>query len=718
MITIGKKYIKIDTPATSLIFCIYDELLEIVYYGKKLGYMSDYDIFTSHKRKYCHSSSDDIITARTTFSCYGTGCDREFSLLVKNADGGFANKFLFKSAVVMEKPQIPGLPSSFKASETLCLVFTDEEYGLELRQFYSVFDDTDVIAVSAKLTNNSQKTIRLDRLMSCQLDLDGSGYDIYTYRGAWGRERGRVKNHLDEGVFSSGTISGVSSHSANPLMVVKSTYSGTYAFNLVYSGNHREVVETSPMKLTRVMTGLNDFGGEREIKPTESFHTPEAAMTFGADDSAAERSFHSFVNNHIVPARHKKERPILLNVWGGLSYDFTRDDLRLYAEEAKKLGIEGLVVDDGWFGKRDSADRALGDWFDNEKKTGGLKSLSDELHEKGLMFGVWIEPEMISPDSDLFNAHPDWVMRNPVRQPFLMRNQLWLDLTKPEVREFVFESVGRLIKEYGADYVKWDCNRNVTDAYGQYEGGGVDYDYRYYVGLYSVLERLKKSFPNVLFEGCAAGGGRFDLGMLYYMPQIWASDTTDALARVFIQDGTLAGYPQSAVSAHAGEVLTPWLDRKTRLRDRFAVAASCVLGYELDVRRLTDEEKKEIALQIDFYKKHRTLIVYGENYISSTSFDGFASVRTIVSADKTEAVAFLYKIVNPFNEEQRKYKFAGLDDGFVYRVSCFGSDAEYVVRGDALNSYGADLNDLFIRTRDGEYCSDIHTAVLYIKKIG
>lgn len=717
MITIGNKYIKIDTPATSLIFCVYDELLEIVYYGKKIRCMPDYDIFTSHKRKFCHSSSDDVITARTTFSCYGMGCDREFSLIVKNSDGGFANSFLFKSAVITEKPEITGLPSSFKASETLCLIFVDEDYNLELRQFYSVFDDTDVIAVSSEITNNSENPIRLDRLMSCQLDLDGSGYDIYTYRGAWGRERGRIRNHLDVGVFSTGTTCGVSSHSTNPFIAVKSTYSGTYAFNFVYSGNHREVVETSPMRQTRVMIGLNDFGGERAVNPSESFHTPEAVMAFGADDISVERSFHSFVNNHIVPEKQKKDRPILLNVWGGLGYKFTRGDLSFYADEAKKLGIEGIVVDDGWFGKRNSPDCSLGDWTDNKEKTGGLKSLSDELHGKGLKLGIWIEPEMVSPDSELFKSHPDWVMMNPSRKPILMRNQLWLDLTKSDVRDFVFGSVRKLITDYGADYIKWDCNRNVTDAYGQYDGGGNDYCYRYYVGLYSVLERLNEAFPEILFEGCAAGGGRFDLGMLRYMPQIWASDTTDALARVFIQDGTLSGYPQSVVSAHVGEKLTPWLDRKTRLRDGFAVAASCVLGYEFDISELTDDEKEEIVRQIKFYKRHRSLIAYGDNYVSSSSFDGYASVRTIVSADKTEAVAFLYKIVNPFNEEQRKYRLAGLNDEFVYSISCFGCDKQSVAGGDALNSYGADFDDFFIRSRDGEYCADIHTAVLYIKKI-
>ena len=717
MIKIGKKYIKLDTPNTSLIFCRYDELLETVYYGKRLSDMPEYDIFTSHKRKYCHSSSDDIVTANTTFSCYGAGSDREFSLCLKNADGGFANKFLFGSAHISEKPGISGLPSSFGASQTLCLIFTDEDYDLELRQYYSVFDDTDVIAVSSELKNNSDKTVRLDRLMSCQLDLDGSGYDIYTYRGAWAREREKIKNHLDVGVFSVGTVCGVSSHSVNPYIALKSPYSGTYAFNLLYSGNHREVVETSAMRQTRVMLGLNDFGGERTIAPGESFHSPEAAMTFGADDSAAERSFHSFINEHVISARKKGIRPILLNVWGGLSYDFTPEDLRRYADKAAKLGMEGLVVDDGWFGERDSADRALGDWTDNEKKTGGLKKLSDELHGKGLKLGIWIEPEMVSPDSELFMTHPDWVMRNPKREPFLMRNQLWLDLTRPEVREFVFESVSRLITDYGADYIKWDCNRNITDAYGQYEGGGADYDYRYYTGLYSVLERLIGSFPDVLFEGCAAGGGRFDAGMLYYMPQIWASDTTDALARVYIQDGTLCAYPQSALSAHVGEAVTPWLDRKTRLRDRFAVAASCVLGYELDVRNLTAEEEAEIEKQTDFYKKHRSLIVYGSNYASSSSYDGFASVRTIASADKSEAVAFLYKIVNPFNVEQRKFGFAGLSDDFVYRISCFGSDKTLVAKGDALNSFGADLNDLFIRERNGEFCPDIHTAILYLEKI-
>ena len=716
MITIGEKYIKIDTPHTSLIFCRYGDLLETIYYGKRLADMSDYEMFSTHKRKYAHSCVDDVITANLTFSCYGMGYDGEFMLGIKNYDGGYANNFLFDCAFLCEQKITENFPCSRGAENTVCLVYKDKDYALELRQYYSVFSDTDTISVRNELVNLSAYPVRIDRFFSGQLDLYGAGYEIYTFRGAWGRERFQVKNRLECGVFSSGTVVGVSSHSANPFFMVRSPRNDWYSFNLVYSGNHKEIAEASPMGLTRIMWGMNDFGGEKILNVGESFVAPEAVFTYGESRSAAERSMHAFINGHIIPEKHRgKERPILLNVWGGLSYNFTEKDLKDYARAAIDLGMEGVVVDDGWFGARDSEKCALGDWRDNEKKTGGLKNFSRFLHENRLKFGVWIEPEMVSPDSDLFRKHPEWVMRNQKREPILMRNQLWLDITQKEVQSFVYESVANAIKESDADYIKWDCNRNVTDAYGL-RGCDNDYGYRYYTAFYAVLERLTGEFPKVLFEGCAAGGGRFDLGVLHYMPQIWASDTTDARARVYIQEGTFAGYPQSVISAHAASSLFASLDRKTRLRDSFSVAVSCVFGYENDVRNLSDEEKKEIKTQIAFYKKHRLLIQYGENFLSESPFDSSVSVRTIVSADKSEAVAFLYKLENSFNIEQKKYFLSGLKNEYTYRVTCFGKERTFLAKGDALNSYGLDFNDFFTREWNGEYCSDIHTAVLYLDR--
>lgn len=719
MISIGEKYIKLDTPYTSMIFCRYSELLEKVYYGKRISDMPDYDILTSHKRKYGHSSSDDVITANMTFSCYGMGCDREYSVELKNYDGGYANKFLFKSAAVVDKPVIDGMPSSYGGAETLELVYEDRDYNLELRQYFTVFDDTDVIAASTRLVNLSGKAVTVKSLMSCQLDLDESGYEIYSFTGAWARERFQQKNKLDCGVFSNNGKAGITSHAVNPFFMIKSParVGGFYGFNLVYSGNHKEVINASPMNITRVMIGMNDFAAEKTVAPGGYFHTPEAVFVYGKDKNAVAINMHSFVNGHIIPARHKKDRPVAINIWSSLGFDFNREEVMEYAKKAEKFGMEMLIIDDGWFGNRNDDASSLGDWTECEKKTGGLKSLSEELHKIGLKFGIWIEPEMISPNSDLFRAHPEYVLRNPKREPILERNQLYLDLTNPEVMDFVYKSVENVIINYGADYVKWDCNRNVFDAYGLIGGADEDYCYRYVKNLYAVMDKLVKNYPDVLFEGCAAGGGRFDLGILSYMPQIWTSDNCCPVDRVYIQESTLLGYPQSAVSAHVGLAVSGALDRKTRLKDRFAVALEGVFGYECDITALSESEAEEVTRQVEFYKKNRHLLQYGKNYLVESAFDGFASSRVIVSEDKSRAIALIYKMVNPFNTEQNKYRFEGLDDDFVYRIKPYGSDKEFIAKGDVLNSYGLDFNNLFLREWKGEYYSEIHTLVLIIEKI-
>ncbi len=715
---IGEKYIKLDTPGTSLIFCRYQELLEIIYYGVRLADMPDYQILSLHQRKYGHSEIDDVITANTTFSCYGMGCDRQFSVLLKNFDGGLANKFSFVGARSAEKPMIAGLPSSYGAKETLELEFLDENYGIALYQYYSVFDDTDAIAVSTKLVNRTQESFVIKSLFSCQLDLDETGYDIYTYPGAWGRERRQNITHLDTGVFVSETKCGMSSHSINPFLMLKSPsrIGGWYGLNLIYSGNHKEVVDASPMNITRVMIGINDFGAEKTVRGKGSFHTPEAVMVYGREKNDIAQNMHRFVNGHIIPIRYRKERPVAYNIWGALDFSFDGNKLRSCLQKASELGMELFVVDDGWFGRRDSEKTSLGDWWDNVGKTGNLSDLAQEVHRKGMKFGLWVEPEMISPDSDLFREHPEYVLRNPRREPVLRRNQFVLDLTYPAVEEFILQTLDRIIGVYGADYIKWDCNRTITDAFGMEGGASEDYFFRYTTALYRILKTITEKYPHVLFEGCASGGGRFDLGMLCYMPQIWTSDMTDPAERVLIQEGTLDAYPPSCVSAHVARALVGSVNRYSRLSDRFCVAIEGVLGYELDLFSLSPAEEEEIKGQIAFYKKYRQLLQYGTRYNIESAFDGKCGIRTIVSEDKQRAIACIYKMKSPFNREQWKYRFAGLDEHTIYKVSVVGTGRSFVACGDLLNAGKLDLNGLIDREWTGKHYSEFYTLLLAIEK--
>ena len=379
-----EKFIKIDTPRTSLIFRRYDELLETIYYGVRVDDAEDYDILSSHKHKYSHSCVDDIIAANMTFSCYGMGCDRKFSLSLKNFDGGYANNFLFRRAQAAEKPEIPGLPSSYGARETLMLVYYDETYDIELRQYYSVFDDTDVIAVSTCLENKSPHDAFIRSMASCQLDTDGYGYEIFSYTGTWARERYCSRTLLNIGIFEQGTNRGSSSHAVNPFIMLKrpSRMGGYLAFNLVYSGNHKECVESTAMHSTRIMIGMGDSCLELPLRGGTLFHAPEAVMLYGETRQDISLQMHRFVNRHIIRPQFLKDRPVAVNIWEACRYDFDREKILRFADCAAEIGAELLVIDDGWFGKRNDEKTSLGDWTDNVSKTGGLKTLAEELRKK------------------------------------------------------------------------------------------------------------------------------------------------------------------------------------------------------------------------------------------------------------------------------------------------------------------------------------------------
>ena len=714
-----EKFIKIDTPRTSLIFRRYDELLETIYYGVRVDDAEDYDILSSHKHKYSHSCVDDIIAANMTFSCYGMGCDRKFSLSLKNFDGGYANNFLFRRAQAAEKPEIPGLPSSYGARETLMLVYYDETYDIELRQYYSVFGDTDVIAVSTCLENKSPHDAFIRSMASCQLDTDGYGYEIFSYTGTWARERYCSRTLLNVGVFEQGTVRGSSSHAVNPFIMLKrpARMGGYYAFNLVYSGNHKECVESTAMHSTRITIGMGDCCLELPLRAGKAFHSPEAVMLFGENRQNISLQMHRFVNRHIIRPQFLKDRPVAVNIWEACRYDFDRSKIVRFAGRAAEIGAELLVIDDGWFGNRNDEKTSLGDWTDNVSKTGGLKTLAEELRKKGLQFGIWMEPEMISPESDLMRSHPEYVLQNPRRNPILMRNQYVLDLTRKEVQDYIYGCIERLMELCSPDYIKWDYNRVITDAYHSSDLAGDAYSLAYMKALYALFEKILRKYPNLLIESCAAGGGRFDLGMLCYTPQIWTSDMTDAVERVHIQEGTLTGYPQSAMSAHIASEICEKTGRRIRLRDRFALALEGVFGIEYDITRCGAAELSELKEYVSFYKEHRGLLLYGDYFLAESAENGEAAVRVVVSEDKEKAVAEIFKRKQIFDCEQNKYRLCGLEDEFVYKIQIYGMETQFTAQGKLLNSYGLELDKYFPKDRSGVYSNEINTLVLLLKRV-
>ena len=487
--------------------------------------------------------------------------------------------------------------------------------------YYHVFAACDVITRRSVFINDAVGTVRLERLASAQLELRGSGYHVTTFTGHWTREMERHVTPVTAGTLAVSSVTGASGNRANPFFMVAepdaSEEAGTvYAFNLVYSGNHRESVSVSGLGDTRILSGINPVFFSFILGPGERFESPEEVLTCSDEGyGGVSAHMHAFVRKHILPEAYADaDRPVLLNSWEANYFDIDEERLLAQAKRGAELGIELFVVDDGWFGHRDDDRSSLGDWAVNEKKLpGGLKSLSDSVRAFGLGFGLWVEPEMVNTDSELYRAHPDWVMAIPGQEHAEGRFQRVLDLANPEVTAYLIETMTAVFSSACVDYVKWDMNRIFSDYYSPYlpaERQG-ETAHRYILGYYRMLRTLTERFPHILFEGCAAGGGRFDLGVLCYCPQIWGSDNTDALCRLEIQNGYSYGYPQECCGSHVSAVPNHQTGRSTPLSTRFAVAAFGNLGYELDLTAVPEEDCEIIREQIAFYREHRRLLQHG-----------------------------------------------------------------------------------------------------------
>ncbi|MGE4468420.1 alpha-galactosidase [Sphaerochaeta sp.] len=689
MISKKDRLFNLSTKKTTYLFAITETgHLEHLYYGRYLSKDTISIDALAEKRSISIGTGTAYDSDHPTlffnnlcmeYSTMGKGDYRESSVDISYSRGMHTLDFIVKSYRILPgKPRtFSGLPESYgdkSTCTTLEVMLKEACLPLRLALTYTVFEDSNVITRRTTLYNDSREEVTIKNLASAQLDLDTDDWKLVTFDGAWARERYMHERPLAPGIMINDSKSGVSSADHNPCIFLTKENGETIGMNLIYSSNHRELVETSSYGKVRVLTGINPATFSWNLAPQDRFQTPEAVMTYSPDAlNGASQNFHHFINNHIIRGPWKfRERPVLINNWEATYFKFTEDKLINLAKESASLGIELFVLDDGWFGLRNDDTTSLGDWTVNPKKLpSGLENLSLEVHRLGMMFGLWVEPEMVSIESQLYKKHPDWMIAIPGRRPSVGRNQYILDLSRPDVRDYLFKQLSDVWHFANVNYIKWDMNRVFSDLYSANRAikDHGEFFHRYILGLYELLEKLTAAFPNVLFESCASGGNRFDLGMLCYMPQTWTSDNTDALSRLYIQEGTSCGYPLSTMGSHVSDSPNHQTLRRTDLESRFNVAAFGVLGYELDVTKLKRQQKEAIKAQIAFYKAHRALLQYGTfTRVKLANSISNQVIWAVASHDKSELLVLFAQKLNPANPGSDKLRVEAVDLNAVYEV--------------------------------------------------
>ena len=659
-----------------------------LYYGKKTDGCMDY-LLTYYDRGFSGNPYDagedrtySMDTLPQEFPCYGNGDFRSTAFAVENADGSMSCDLRYKSHTIFDgKYNLEGLPAVYASEEeaqTLEILMEDPVTGVKVVLLYGVLPAQDIITRSVSVKNESSGKIYLNKIESASLDFLYGDYELLTFYGRHAMERNVQRVPVVHGTQKIGSVRGTSSHQYNPLMILaeKETTEdkgNCYAMSFVYSGCFQGEVLKDQLNQTRMMLGLQEEAFRYPLERGEMFQAPEVILSYSAEGmNRLSQNLHHCIRQHICRGKYKEEiRPILINSWEAAYFDFTGDTIYELAKAAKEVNIDMLVMDDGWFGKRDDDNSGLGDWFVNEKKLGGtLGNLIKRINDLGVKFGIWIEPEMVSEDSDLYRKHPDWALKVPGRNPVRSRNQLVLDFSRKEVVDEIYDQICKVLDQGNIEYVKWDMNRSLMDVYSSVtrEQGRVLYDY--VLGLYDFLERLVQRYPNLLIEGCSGGGGRFDAGMMYYTPQIWCSDNTDAIDRLRIQYGTSFGYPVSVVGSHVSAVPNHQTGRKTPLHTRGVVAMSGTFGYELNLMKLSEEEKQEIREQIAEYKSYAPIIQNGLYYRLSDPTTEEICAWEFVHTDEKEQSKVLLNIVMQVihgNMTVNYVKLQGLEETAVYR---------------------------------------------------
>ena len=618
------------------------------------------------------------------YSAAGSG-DYRVPALECASDAGVVGADLryVRHGIVDGKYRLPGLPAAFAEdgeAQTLSVILTDAATGLEVELLYGVFDEADVITRAAVFRNRGASGIRLSRASSLCLDIPFGHWDALRFHGRHCMERMPERVRLTHGLQSVSSRRGASSHHHNPFVVLMAsdaaqTHGECIGFMPVYSGNHRTDIELNQANGVRVVSGMGGELFDWRLDPGDCFNAPEVILchTDAGLENLTHR-YHHFLNRHLIRSPWKdRKRPLLINSWEAMTFDFDAVKVLKFAGEAAELGIEMVVLDDGWFGARNDDNAGLGDWTVNEAKLpGGLRPLSDAIHAMGMKFGLWVEPEMVNEDSELYRAHPDWALTVPGRKPATARNQLVLDMGRREVVEHLYAALSALIRDNGIDYIKWDMNRNIVDTYSAAlpPHRQTEVCHRYMLGVYALLDRLTDAFPEVLFEGCAGGGGRFDAGMLYYTPQIWCSDDTDAIERLTIQMGTSVGYPAATMGAHVSACPNQQTGRTTPFGTRAIVAMSGTFGYELDPSRLTEDEKRQVRVWNERYHRFYELTHRGRYYRLTELEPPVDFVAwAFVAEDGSRALVNLVVTRPHANTQGFHLRLRGLVPGGRYRLS-------------------------------------------------
>ncbi len=716
---------KLDAKNTSYVFGATDDgYLIHAYYGKKI---EDEDL------TYLLRLTENPWTLKTNardkgtfmdahafeYPCHGTGDYREPCLMVMDDEGMTTTDLRYVSHKVYKgKPALEGMPATFaneNEAETLEITCIDKHTGLEAVLVYTAFNDLDVITRSVRLKNNGTAPLNVKRVLSACVDFDNDGYDFITLNGSWARERVMERCRLHHGKQGVDSVKGESSHQNNPFVALVSHNADedngeAYGFNFVYSGNFFAQAEVTQHKYTRLVMGINHFDFNWLLEAGEEFVAPEVVMVYSSEGiGAMSRTFHDLYREHLIRGEYKdKRRPILINNWEATYFNFDTEKLIDIAKEASKLGIEMLVMDDGWFGHRDADNSSLGDWFVYEKKIkGGLKYLVDEVNKLGMKFGIWFEPEMISPDSELYKAHPDWAIQVQGRELSMSREQYVLDYSNKEVRDHIYGMMKKILDSANIEYIKWDMNRQLTEVGSTTlpKNRQRELWHRYVLGVYDVMNRLTIDYPHILLENCSGGGARFDPAMLYYSPQIWCSDDTDAIERLKIQHGTSICYPASAMGAHVSDCPNHTVGRSTPFATRGNVAMVGTFGYELDVTRIPQEDRDAIPGQIAQFNKYNPIIRTGDQYrIGNVFEDNMWDAWMFVAKDKSEAVFTFVQVLGRPNYRNRRVKLKGLDSKAMYRNEETGE----IHSGSALMNAG-----IFM-----EIHGDFSSKVMHFVKIG
>ncbi|ACI20091.1 alpha-galactosidase [Dictyoglomus thermophilum] len=676
-----------------------------LYWGKKLNHSHFSEAFITSPFGPNPDPNDKSFTfdrMLLEYPSYGNSDFRHPAFQIEQEDGSRITQLVFNNYRIYKgKPKLEGLPATYveteDEAETLELELIDELINLKVILFYTAYNDYNVITRSVKFINEGNQKLKILRALSTCVDFDHCNFDLLHLWGSWARERYVERVPLMHGIKIIESSRGESSHQHNPFIALLSKDAtekngDVYGFSLVYSGNFAANVEVDQFNTTRVTMGINPFEFTWILDKGETFQTPEVVMVYSSQGiGEMSRTYHRLYRKRLVRGVYRdKRRPILVNTWEAVYFNINEEKLLSLAKEAKELGIELFVLDDGWFGRRDDDTSSLGDWYvDRRKLPSGLEGLGNKLKEMGLKFGLWFEPEMVSPDSELYCKHPDWCIQIKGRTLSQCRNQYVLDITRKEVRDEILRMMKEIIKSAPIEYIKWDMNRPLTEV------GSLalpperqkEVFHRYVLALYEMIEELTTEFPYILFEGCSGGGGRFDPGILYYMPQIWTSDNTDAIERLKIQWGTSIVYPASTMGAHVSAVPNHQVGRITPLKTRGYVAMSGVFGYEMDLTKLTPEEKELVKEQIEMYKRVWYIVFEGDLYRLINPFEENSASWMFVTPDKREAFVIYVNILAEPNPPFKKLKLDGLDPNKKYIIE--GTDKEYY--GDELMNIGINI---------------------------